>query len=387
MSNNYTAMKAQEYRDSIQPFLNKMLVTDAICSMRFESSLTRGYRFNNPYVSDIKVQDYVANTDLDRPGNTGYNEYLEITESKGAIFTVDEMEDAVLKARKEAEMIYQMSFQLKNHIDQSALNEAVSAAQTTVAGGTLTSANIFQKLTEVKTGLSRKNGADGEIIVVVDPERTALIAQYFASTGNNVMDSMLKNGKIGSIYGYTFYESNNLPSSATLSMATNPTNGDTISLLGETYTFVTSGTASNPGDISLGASAAATQANVVLALTRTGTEGASTYIALSQDDDTNASNARLSITAFSSDVATVSANDRLDVAETFTAGGNVFGTETTQMLVMRKGAVDCVRLIAPNVTPRDEQRNLGTNYIATTLYGVKAFTKMSNRIGVLTCNA
>lgn len=385
--NNYAAAKSQEYSDDIQPFLNKMPVSGYVGSNRFESQLTVGYRFNNPYLDNVRLQDYVANQDLVRDPVTATNEYLEIDQSKATIVTIDPTVETQIKARHEAQLKFQMGYEMSNAVDQVLIGEAINVAKSSVSGGTLTTANIFAKMTELGSAIKRKRGFGGEMCFITDPERVALLQQYMASTGNDVADAMLTNGVVGRVNGFTIIESNNLPSSAPLTIAANPTAGDTMTVAGNVYTFVAAGTAAVAGDISLGASAAATQANVVLALTRTGTAGASTYIDLATEQSREMDNIRLSITAFSSNVATITANDRLGVSETFASGSNLFGTETTQSLLMQRGAVDVIRMIKPTITPREEQRNLGINYIGNILFGVKGYYRQSHKIGVLTHNA
>jgi hypothetical protein len=56
--------------------------------------------------------------------------------------------------------------------------------------------------------------------------------------------------------GFYVYSSNNLPTTVTLTMDTQPTNLDTITILGVTWTWVTDGTAAAAGEINIGANIA-----------------------------------------------------------------------------------------------------------------------------------
>jgi len=109
-------------------------------------------------------------------------------------------------------------------------------------------------------------------------------------------------------------------SSNTLTVDTNPTAGDTMTLGGEEYTFVPADTASAQGQIDLGVDVAATQVNIVAAVNGT--------------DEVNTANASVSLGDFASDDSTVTAlvggtaGDAIDTTETFTAGTNVFSGAT-----------------------------------------------------------
>lgn len=387
MANNLTPMKAQKYTRYTQAFLNKMLVCDQVGSTRLEEQMTDAYRVNLPKISNVRVADYTPLTDVSIPGTSATNEFLEADLSKVATFAVDGMETAFNAAKYEADLTRQAAHEIKNYLDQAFLNEGVDGAASTVAGGTLAANTIFGAMTDCRSKLARKNGADGPLAIVLDPERIALLAQYFASTGNSVADLSLRNGFAGSVNGFQVYESNNLPSSVALTVDTQPTAGDTLTVLDVTFTFTAAASASAAGEIALGANLAATQANIIAAINGTGTPGASTYIDVSADDRSALVNSRVAISAFSSDIATVTANDKIDGQETFTAGTNVFGTETTTALAMRMGAIDMARLRAPRIDIREESKNLGENYFASMIAGVKLFSRNANRVCKLTLNA
>ena len=61
--------------------------------------------------------------------------------------------------------------------------------------------------------------------------------------------------------GYDFHVSNQLTSTAVLALATNPTAGDTVTIAGQAFTFV-SPIGTTAGNVLIGASADATRANL-----------------------------------------------------------------------------------------------------------------------------
>lgn len=112
----------------------------------------------------------------------------------------------------------------------------------------------------------------------------------------------------------------------TLTMDTQPANGDTLTVGGKAYTFQTSLTDVD-GNIARGADLAAAKVNLVAAINLAG--GGGTLYA-----DAMTANANVSIAAFGEDVAVLTAKvpgragNALTTAETFTAETNIFSAST-----------------------------------------------------------
>lgn len=201
--------------------------------------------------------------------------------------------------------------------------------------------------------------------------------------GFQLADSTLRNGFAGNAVGFKVYMSNNLPSTQTLTIDTNPTAGDTFTVYGVTFTFKANGAAALPGDISLGTGGSAladTQASVIEAILGTGTPGASNYIPVNVNDRRTLQNAQLAITAFASDDAVLTGHGKIGGRGTFTAATNLFGTETSNLLFGRMGALSLGIQMYPELYVKEEPRMLGKNYITHTLYGVETFERDKQRV-------
>jgi len=113
---------------------------------------------------------------------------------------------------------------------------------------------------------------------------------------------------------------NAVASQGTLTMDTQPTAGDTMTVGATTYTFTTDGTADEEGEIDVGADLADAKTLVVAAINGT--------------DGNNTANATVSAAAFSGDDCVLSAKtkgtagDAIVTTETFTAETNVFDATT-----------------------------------------------------------
>ena len=114
----------------------------------------------------------------------------------------------------------------------------------------------------------------------------------------------------------------------TLTIATNVTAGDTMTIDTKLYTFDANGSLSNVnGHIEVGTTVAATRTNIVNAINRTGTPGTGYAAVMTKHTS-------VSIAAFAGSDAVITANkggtagNSIATTETFTAGGNVFDAAT-----------------------------------------------------------
>jgi len=114
---------------------------------------------------------------------------------------------------------------------------------------------------------------------------------------------------------------NAVAAEGTLTVATQPTAGDTMVIGYKTYTFVATGTAAKDGDINIGSDLATTQANIVDAI-------------LGNDDINFPNNHVTCDAAFATNDLTLTAinagasGNSLATTETFTSGSNLFDADT-----------------------------------------------------------
>lgn len=201
------------------------------------------------------------------------------------------------------------------------------------------------------------NAYDRKFLVVSSYESTDLKG-YLQSTGNQVADEIIRNGfqsKVKSI-GTTFsgvdvYQSNNITQTVVLGLATNPTDGDTITFAGVTITFVAtlSGGAS---EVHIASTVDITRANLVEWFNADGAsaeaEATDTgYSAASTTDKATLS--RLGIVAVndnSGNTATITSNGVVRVAEDLTDGTDTWGTPYRYLVL---GEYGFINLYLPSV--------------------------------------
>lgn len=201
------------------------------------------------------------------------------------------------------------------------------------------------------------NAYDRKFLVVSSYESTDLKG-YLQSTGNQVADEIIRNGfqsKVKSI-GTTFsgvdvYQSNNITQTVVLGLATNPTDGDTITFAGVTITFVAtlSGGAS---EVHIASTVDITRANLVEWLNADGAsaeaEATDTgYSAASTTDKATLS--RLGIVATndnSGNTATITSNGVVRVSEDLTDATDTWGTPYRYLVL---GEYGFMNLYLPSV--------------------------------------
>jgi len=254
-----------------------------------------------------------------------------------------------------------------NHEDQYVASFASDANANNKVGDqspiTLSAANTYSTITNMKQLLSENNAFESSMLFITPAVHRFLKLE-------NILDStdtglgMRLNGEVGRVDGFRVMETNNVPHIYTLTLDTQVTATDTMSINGYernattgdsqartvVFTYVAAGAAANAGEIALGATLAATQQNTLDAINGTGTASASTYIELAAADRAALRNANIKAgTAFSAaDGLTITGFSGMNnaaaftVAETFTAVTNVFSAAASLMFAVDNQAINFV---------------------------------------------
>ena len=258
---------------------------------------------------------------------------------------------------------------------------------------TLSSSNTYSDCVTQLTKALSENNATGGYFFGSPAFTRRLKLEGILDSSDRGLDIRL-NGVMGRIDGFQYMETNNLPHVRTLTVDDTLTGSDTMTIQGleqdtvnggykarnVVFTFVAS--PSSAGDIDIGATVADTQANIVNAINGTGTTGASTYIELAAADRTALKNAFVYCSAFSSDVATIRSSFNMTVAETFTAGTNVFGVDAILVAALDRQAINFACQM-DKYKVKDLTDRFGSNVLLEKVYGGKVFDE--NGKGMATC--
>ena len=355
--------------------LRTNLVMGSVSRARFEPDLKPGRTIDFPTRSQVKIQNYSYSTDLTINPYSEVSSTYNIDQVKAATVNIDPLQ--VLQGFEldpSGQLSDEIGYQLARNIDQYTISKALSRSYSTLAAGTLSASNTFEAFTQIYARLTNQRAREGVRCVVAPPDLAMLLANTDKANGFNLADATLKNGYVGNTSaGFRVYVTQETPYSVTLSLPTNPTAGDTFSLKGYTWTFVANGTAASAGEISIGGNAAATQAIVQDAINGTGTPGASTYIDFDENTRFDLSNAQVACGNFSANVATITSYGTCSPTETFTATGNVFGTNVGQVLFTVQNVIDLTIQSAPKIDIRYPAANVSYNMIGTSQFGSDVF--------------
>ncbi|KKK73651.1 hypothetical protein LCGC14_2891710, partial [marine sediment metagenome] len=152
-------------------------------------------------------------------------------------------------------------------------------------------------------------------------------------------DSSLANGVIGPWQGWTVVQNNNLPWSATLTIATKPIDGDTVVISGVTFTFKDD-IGSTPGYVDIDSTVATARANLKLAV-ENGAVGTA-YIQLSNRDRFLITRKRAISMDGSASAMVFSGFGDISVSETNTDAADVWSLQRQTSVFMIRGSIDMV---------------------------------------------
>jgi hypothetical protein len=390
MANDLTNSIGEVWADSVQPFLENSLVAVPLSTVK-RFSPKDGNTLNFPYTAPQRHQAYTPGTDLEIDTVDDTANTLVVSQRRSSTMVVDSVQQSQVSTQWVAKQAASAAYSLRNYIDQYVLGKGVTGANSgnTVTGGTLSASNILSTLSTARARLSEANGDNGTLFAVGSPGIRSLLTQSQIANTFNDADTAYRNGFVGNVSGFKFYESNNLPSSVTLTVDTEPTATNTFTIKGVTFTFVAAGTAAAAGEISLDAGGTVTDTQLVIvdAINGTGTPGVSTYIELAAEDRRRLQNAQVSAAAFGTNASVITANGLINASETFTAATNVFGTETSQILCGTVGAISMGISKDLFTDIREESKQHAVNYLTTVFFDATVFHRDTYKLSKITHNA
>lgn len=381
------------FSDSYQEIFQKVLVglkvanTSLRSGLRYGESVTR-IKYD---ISNVLVRSITIGTDRTVDSVTDSEELLAVDQKFGTTFALSVYEKVQAGPLSPAAVIgAKVAHKLAEHIDADILGETVNAFSTfdtgdlttTTSNGTpitLSSTTVPQLVSRAPAKLRSNNQTLTNLCFVVDSYAAATMTEYLLGKNIDLAGSTYANGYTGSVSNAEVYVSENLTGEAVLSMATNPTAGDTVTIEGVVFTFVA--TLGAAGDLHIGTAVDDTRANFAAALNAPGTaivEAATTgYTPVSASDQAILANKRITATNDNTaNTLTVKGKGagRLSVGETLTAVADVWSKNFIHCYFGKKGAIDVVIQDQVDMEMRDEPKQRATNILADALYGYKTFT-------------
>jgi hypothetical protein len=391
MANTFTDVVKLHYAEATQENLEKTLTAMDLAGM---IDIPNGTTKNLPYVQMRATGNYTKYTNQTIQDVTTGNDTIVINTTPMVNFAMDVIDEGDNYIDVKSEIIQDASYQIKKRIDGDFFNQVLNAKWKYDANGfgrntgtlspiTLTtgaSQNISTTFGKAKAGLTN-NGANGtKLALCIDDFISADLTTLGMETNvSGVADVSYTRGFQGKFGGMNAYSVSMLTGTAVMDLATQPTDGDTVTIQGVTFTFKTT-LGSTAGNVLIGASADAASINLVALINAPGTTTAQ-GVALSQDDQATLEG----VTAVDgTNLLTItSKNGAVNASSVMTAAANDFQAQVINACIMEKGAIKMALRDGVKVDSRDEPLKLVTNYFIYARYGLKVTTRSKERMVVI----
>lgn len=343
-----------------------------------------GRKYHKPIISKPATGTYTPYTDVTPQVLTSSDQELEVDQFKYAFVEIDDTDRKQNFYDAAAFAAMSMQKELNNLIEQHYLSQVTSALNTVDAGsvggvpGTpiaLDLTNAVQVFTAAHTKLDMQDAPFAERYAVVGAHTVGVLRQTKGNRETPLGDTVLANGIIGPWQGWTVIQNNNLPYSASLELATNPTAGDTFTIAG--VTFTARAVPALAGEFDIGADAAATRVIMVNAIngSTTGKNSATGYFEISSENRFVLSEKR-KVVATDNIAGTqidIAGFGDIVVAETFTAAGNVWSNQIQLSVFMVRGAIDLAVQMPANVEIQRKEKGFADYIKSLEMFKAKAF--------------
>ena len=382
----------EQFDNAYQAVFDKVLVAMEIANTRLEQQLTYGASVKRVKyaLAPIRVRNITIgqNRTIDQLNDSG--ETLQVNKNKGSDFRISRKEMVQAGPLNPAESIgSEVAKKLSRYIDADVFAEVKNALQTFDAGDlttmassgtpiTLSTTNVPQLLAQGRAKLRRGNQDLTSLALVLDSYGGSVIEQYVMSKNIDLAGAAFQNGYAGPVGGAELDLSENLLAEAIITIASNPTNGQTFSVNGFVYTFVSS-LGSTPGNVLIdtGTGVDVTRDNLIDALLQDAATAGVKYVAWT-DADPNYDQSNwvdLQIAAVDNDTT-----DQI----TFTGTGSgrlAFGGTATFTIASnlvhayygKKGAIDVVIQDLAEMEMVDDPYQRAKIVRADAIYGIKTF--------------
>jgi hypothetical protein len=343
---------------------------------------TDGKKAHKPIISLPHTGTYTPYSDITFNRKTASKQTLEVDTYRYAADEVDVTDKNQTRyPLTEDSAVNQMKV-LNNKIEQLVMSK-ISGAFNTIQGTgattlTIDVSNILDIFEECDTKLGAIDAPFENRIAVFGPHVIATIRKTKQQRESILGDKILENGVVGPFSGYTVIQSNNLPYTATLTMATQPTALDTVTVAGVIFQFVTAlvDVASTSYVAVLnGADVAAARVNFRSALIGDITAG---VVGVTWAEATGSVaihnrftlNEKRSLSITSAEAMVLTGYGDVVVSEGLTNAGNVWSAQEQTAVMGNKGIIDLVLQIQEIESTKKEK---GFAYLIKSMIGVGAY--------------
>lgn len=310
---------------------------------------TNGRKAHRPILSHPDVGTYTPHSDISFESKTATDQYLEVDTYKYAAEDIDDTESNSSPYDFESHSLMSIRKGLLNGVEQKFFDQLTNAKHS-ISGSpvTVSSSNVMDIFEEADGKLGAIDAPLDTVMraVVFGPKTVAKLRRHQSERESGLGDRVLSNGLIGPWIGWNVVQNNNLPWSATLNLATNPTDGDTVTIAGVTFEFqddLADVTAGNVGVLRHGSAVDTSRANLVACINDSGTVGTN-YVQMSALHDFIIRRKRniTAVNANDTDKMTLTGYGDIAVSETLTDTTDAWADQQQTSIFMIRGAIDIV---------------------------------------------
>lgn len=368
-----------------------------------EGKLKKGDTIHWSYMSDFYVENMGADGSYNTQAQADTDETLVINQVKDTSFYEfqKDLEQAHYNVKQKYAMkaMNKIFLQIDADVLVSAYQGAASVLDAGVlAGGTSNGTPITMSFTIIPALFSAANLILQLQNVIYDPNLTfgkdvkldkvegmpvsIISAQTYQSLiiflgGKTTVlgDKVSVSGHAGAYMSFNLFVSNQLPFSTQITIAAQPTDGDTFTWNGLVYTFKTV-LGVTAGNILIGASAAASQTNLISALVTSPFTTTTLNVAQANTVTNQNKLANITVPAFVANASTIvqgGIGSALITAVTFTSGSNFFTGRVQHNIFGVSRSVALVLQKYPELYVNPVSGKVGKDYVTWCYYGIKVF--------------
>lgn len=427
-TNPNTQTLKEVWMDEYQISHYKQPVFRAIADERtLMGKLKKGGTVHWSYMSDFYVENMGADGSYNTQAQTDTDETLVINQVKDTAFY--EFEKDLEQAHYNVKVKYARKAMNKVflQIDADVLTQAYLGAANIIdngnlSGGAVSGVPISISLTNVFVLFSAANlqfqlanvmydpnltftkevkleKVEGMPVAIISPQTYQALVLYLGGKTTVLGDKVSVSGHAGAFMNFNIFVSNQITSSIAINLNTQPSDGDTFTINGLTFTFKTS-IGSTAGNILIGGSAAVAQANLIATFAAPFTTTANTVAQANTVTNQNKL-ANLVCSAFASGLATIYQGGIGTMVVTIgqttstnTLGGSIVsgavvggqGTSGGTVTVIQHNLFAISKSVAiviqkyPTLYVNPVSGKVGKDYVTWCYYGIKVFTYQKSQL-------
>lgn len=390
MANDTNDLIREHYEGSVQDNLEKELTA---LDLAGQITITDGVTKNLPYINSSEIGEYTRYGNATATDVVADKDQITINKTPYIKFVIDQLDEEDAYIAIAPEYVSDATYQIKKQIDGEFFSKVPEGYWKFDANGfgrnigtlspitlvTGASENISNTFGSASAGLASIGANESKLNIVGDKFLQPKLTTLGMTVNGDIASRNYTRGHRGEFGGLNVYMSSCLYSTTNFDIATNPTAGDTLNVLGVTVTFVaTIGTTA--GNVLIEASAAATADNLVALFNKTAGAGTK-YVNFAPHD-----RARLAgvVTVDNTTYVTFQSKaGALIASSTMTAAANDFQDQVTYYSVMEKGAIKMATRNMAKVKVVDNEGNLGKTIQIWARYGMSVPTRAKERICVI----